>query len=631
MSNTYWLNGLSIDPLGSSIKNHSQHVTVEPKVMQVLVLLMERPGQVLLRQEIVEGVWQTSEGSDESLTRAISLLRKHLGDNQGPRKVIETIPKKGYRLIAKVEVDDEADGQPSTSQGDKSPASQHPKRVRILTLKNMLLVSLALTPVALFFHFFSHSDTKEPSYSHNVRIEAISFDEKESQMGKLALRLRNTLASVFLQNGISTTLASNSEGNSERFSVNTNLDRDGTVWRATVNLLDDASQMLIWSGDFSRDASKLNYFSDEIAAKSANIMRCVLQMRTDAFNAEAKVLAYYAQFCGAITISSMTNYSLLTDPIYSAEPDNVSAISIHAYALGQHALWAQNLSTEQRQALVEKSRTMISEIEEWTIDSAFKQFLLASSQAMSGNLADIEEKLVSAMSAGRMPDIVYQSYAYHLRLVGRFDEAINVYQDMLTVNPTHVENLIEMAWLHFTRLDPLTAHLYFDLAERYSPKADLLSIRKFQADVYLGNPQTAIDRINSSPDDSWRPSYANLQCVKAFARAQSSYEAVSSVKSTCSNSPLYWQVRMFALLGDLDYAFELARLPDFAAPGHTVILFYPDMAPFRQDPRFWQVAKENGLLDYWEATQHWPDFCQNETLTIPCNLAAEYVLNIRPH
>jgi hypothetical protein len=81
--------------------------------------------------------------------------------------------------------------------------------------------------------------------------------------------------------------------------------------------------------------------------------------------------------------------------------------------------------------------------------------------------------------------------------------------------------------------------------------------------------------------------------------------------------------------GALDDAFRFAflALPDNRAlypprddrwltkrvPGiETMRLFNPDMAPFRDDPRFWPVAVRSGLVNYWQTTQKWPDFCLNQ-------------------
>jgi len=92
-------------------------VSIEPKIMQVLCVMASEPGRVFGRSELIDRVWGTEYGADESLTRAISLLRKALGDTRGQPAIIETIAKRGYRLLPSAFAPD-AQHRP---KADKSP------------------------------------------------------------------------------------------------------------------------------------------------------------------------------------------------------------------------------------------------------------------------------------------------------------------------------------------------------------------------------------------------------------------------------------------------------------------------------------------------------------------------------
>jgi len=73
---------------------------IEPKVMDVLVFLADRAGQVASRQEIIDAVWAKRFLADTVLTRAISELRRVLGDHARTPCFIQTVSKRGYRLLA---------------------------------------------------------------------------------------------------------------------------------------------------------------------------------------------------------------------------------------------------------------------------------------------------------------------------------------------------------------------------------------------------------------------------------------------------------------------------------------------------------------------------------------------------
>lgn len=68
--------------------------------MMLLCLLSGSPGNLLTREFLVKQIWNDYGGGDEALTQSISILRKSLHDHQ--KKLIETVPKKGYILHALV-------------------------------------------------------------------------------------------------------------------------------------------------------------------------------------------------------------------------------------------------------------------------------------------------------------------------------------------------------------------------------------------------------------------------------------------------------------------------------------------------------------------------------------------------
>ena len=78
------------------------------KVMDVLVFLAEHAGTTVPKHRIIDAVWRTEFITENSLTQAIADLRRVLGDNARDPQFIETITKRGYRLIADVEILDDA-------------------------------------------------------------------------------------------------------------------------------------------------------------------------------------------------------------------------------------------------------------------------------------------------------------------------------------------------------------------------------------------------------------------------------------------------------------------------------------------------------------------------------------------
>jgi len=77
---------------------------LEPKVMLVLVCLAERAGRMVPKDQLFQSAWPDTAVTDDVLTRAVSELRRLFEDDPRHPRIIETIARGGYRLIAPVEI-----------------------------------------------------------------------------------------------------------------------------------------------------------------------------------------------------------------------------------------------------------------------------------------------------------------------------------------------------------------------------------------------------------------------------------------------------------------------------------------------------------------------------------------------
>lgn len=89
------------------------HVPLQPKAFEILLALVERPGEVVSKEELMESVWPDTFVEEINLTKNISVLRKTLANGDGTQDYILTIPKRGYRFVAAVSV---AQPEPSATQ-----------------------------------------------------------------------------------------------------------------------------------------------------------------------------------------------------------------------------------------------------------------------------------------------------------------------------------------------------------------------------------------------------------------------------------------------------------------------------------------------------------------------------------
>jgi DNA-binding winged helix-turn-helix (wHTH) protein/tetratricopeptide (TPR) repeat protein len=90
----------TVTPSRNLLVRGEEQVRVEPRVMDVLVHLAERAGEVVSKEELVERVWEGRYVTDDVLTVTIYALRKALGDDARQPRYLETVSRRGYRWIA---------------------------------------------------------------------------------------------------------------------------------------------------------------------------------------------------------------------------------------------------------------------------------------------------------------------------------------------------------------------------------------------------------------------------------------------------------------------------------------------------------------------------------------------------
>lgn len=142
-----------VQPGLNTISQNGTDRQLEPKVMEVLVCLAHHPGETLPKEQLLKTVWPDTFVSDDVLVRSISEIRRAFEDDARESKFIQTIPKRGYRLMVPVQpVNGHAGLAP---QGSKASTAKEPVFIRRgwglgiaigITATVALLILLALAP-----------------------------------------------------------------------------------------------------------------------------------------------------------------------------------------------------------------------------------------------------------------------------------------------------------------------------------------------------------------------------------------------------------------------------------------------------------------------------------------------------
>lgn len=92
-----------VTPSINQISRNGRQLTLEPRLIDLLVFFAQHSGEVLSRDELIDNVWKRSIVTNHVVTQSISELRKSLKDNDEDSPVyIATVPKRGYKLMVPV-------------------------------------------------------------------------------------------------------------------------------------------------------------------------------------------------------------------------------------------------------------------------------------------------------------------------------------------------------------------------------------------------------------------------------------------------------------------------------------------------------------------------------------------------
>src|SRR4028118_2190097 len=98
----YEFEGFVVDPYRRLLTRDGEPVPLPPKALATLVALLERHGQVVEKEELIQTVWPATFITEATLTQNVFRLRKALGEEAGEHRFIVTIPGRGYSFVAAV-------------------------------------------------------------------------------------------------------------------------------------------------------------------------------------------------------------------------------------------------------------------------------------------------------------------------------------------------------------------------------------------------------------------------------------------------------------------------------------------------------------------------------------------------
>ena len=142
-----------VSPLEGVVSRNSENVRLEPKAMEVLVYLASRPGEVVSREDLENKVWRGAVVGYDAVTSTVIKVRKALGDSARESRLIATVPKRGYQLIAPVTYPEAGAPDPAEPPGAAGAAPNRTQSTPFVRLRLVLVMVMLGLTVGLAYLF----------------------------------------------------------------------------------------------------------------------------------------------------------------------------------------------------------------------------------------------------------------------------------------------------------------------------------------------------------------------------------------------------------------------------------------------------------------------------------------------
>ncbi len=611
------------DFASGQLRKFGYRVKLQPKSFLVLEALLEASGEMVTREELKTRLWpeNTFVEFESSLNVAVRRLREALSDDAQNPAYIETVPRKGYRFVAKaekIEVSIPAQSLPLAVVGDAAvivptDASVQPGWFARNLWKLMVPAIVVLLAVGLFWWrrsarsalpvassiavlpFADMSPEKNQSYFSEGLAEELLNELAKTPGLRVAAR---TSSFQFRDKAADAVLVG------QKLNVGTILEgsvrKDGNRVRISAELVKAADGFQLWSGTYDRNLNDVFAVQDEIARAITSELKLKLlkPLSVDTAQRSINVQAYNAYLQGRYFYERRTQDDLNKAYEYfqqavKADPNYARAWSALAWVLIARAEGAYGQSFaegyESARVAAEKSLQLDPGLAEahaaiGRIERSYDWDWAAADAAFQKALAIAPQSSVVLLGASSLD-----------ATLGRFDEAVALNRRAIEIDPLSVSAHVSMGM-----------HAYYagqlGLAADAYQKALAISPDDPEAHYLLGlvylsrlQPQQALAEFQKDQRGSQR-SVGEALAYSALGRKPEADAALQQLIATYRDQAAYQIAEVHAFRGETDKAFqwlEIARAHRDA--GIPAIKGDPLLKNLYRDARFAAFLNKLGL------------------------------------
>lgn len=608
---------VSVDPDGNTISFNGRTVRLEPKVMDLLDTIAGSTGETLSRADLIDRVWGVQYGGDESLSRAVSLIRKAFAD-LGADDPIETVPRRGYRL-AQVAV------RPVAEPAEATPVSS--RRSRSLSPNAWFAAAAAGLVAAILAAGLDRPDKGQPAADlYPARFDVAAFEAVPDHPD--GRRLIEAASREILED---LRIAKVDLSAGEGFLVKVAASAGPEKWTLRADFVATGSGRVVWTASQSAPDDEIAALPKTFALLVAETAACFSYWRNETSQpATEEFVRRLYDFCEASHRGNweywMRTESLGRRLVDAAPNEPVAHI---AYALSA-AILSRYLFPEEPE--LARRRVIVAEHVERAkaLGSTNRLTELALAMVNDDRLSLAQRERLIAEAVAAEPDFHFgRKYLSHYYAnVGRIADARAVAEQQVANFPLDwmMRGYLAVLYADTNRLNLVESSLRFaeGLAPGVFEKAPFAGF----IETWIGDPERARTLAHLDARDD-----PHAHCLSMFldARVSGVRPSAEAIERACAHGWLDAPRHVYGYFGYLDeaYADVEEQLGSKYATMHEINpwgmrgLFRPHMKAVRADERFMPFMARVGLAQYWLETEEWPDFCDLDPPPYDCRLAAQ--------
>ncbi len=608
-----------VDLRSGELRKHGRRVRLQGQPFQLLALLLEHHGDVVTREEVCRKLWQTDTfvDFDHSLGTAINKIREALGDSAEHPRFVETMPRRGYRFIGKI---DRSEPQAPVQAPTPSSGSSGKYRPRLI-----FLVSGGL--LAAFLLLFFLSTRRRPSQAatsnppHPIMLAVLPFqnfsgdasedyftdgltEEMITQLGELNGNQLGVIARTSSMAYKHTTkdVAQIGQELGVDYVLESSVRRDGEQVRITVQLIHVKNQVHVWANNYDREVTHSIAVQEEVARAVAQQIKVNLA-RTEAVQRPLNSAANEAYlrgryFWNEFTENGFRQAASYFDQAVAADPKFASAYS----GLSDSYAFLVITNVIPPKEGWPKARDAAQRAVELDGELSDARLSLAHFRMHMWDWQDSEIEFKKAIALNPSNAAAHRWYAAYLCSVARHRDALQEITQAQRLDPLLLANNAEVVrTLYYGR--------HYEQAVEQARKAELLDPEFPRTHFWLGRVYAQMgkyseaiaeaERAGPSPDSRIRVTEMAYACAKAGKSAEArAFLKKLQERSKRGYVPAYDLAVVHLALGEKEAALQwLQRAYDEHDWGLIVLAVEPRLDPLRSDPRFQGLLRKVGLQE----------------------------------